>query len=181
MAVSRLLASLVVVSCVIAGGWIGSAQQASTQDETAWRNGEWARHGNDPAETRYSPLDQINRSNVSRLGLAWTSGVGEGGGNQEATPLFSNGVLYAITNWSIVFAVDARPGRELWRYAPKVDRSFSSAGASRGICCGVVNRGIALHDGKVLAPVIDGRMVALDGQSGALRWSTLVLPEDSTG
>ncbi len=181
MAVSRWLASLVVVSCVTAGSWIGSAQQASTQDKTAWRNGEWARHGNDPAETRYSPLDQINRSNVSRLGLAWTSVAGDGGGNQEATPLFSNGVLYAITNWSIVFALDARTGRELWRYDPNVDRAFSTPGANRGICCGVVNRGIALHDGKVLAPVIDGRMVALDGKSGALRWSTRVLPEDSTG
>ena len=181
MAVSRYLASLIVVSCVTAGSWIGSAQQVSTQDKTAWRNGEWATHGNDPAETRFSPLDQINRSNVSRLGLAWTSVAGEGGGNQEATPLFSNGVLYAITNWSIVFALDARTGRELWRYDPKVDRSFSTAGANRGICCGVVNRGIALHDGKILAPVIDGRMVALDGKSGALRWSTRVLPEDSTG
>jgi len=147
----------------------------------AWRNGEWVTNGIDPAETRYSPLDQINRSNVSRLGLAWTSIAGEGGGNQEATPLFSNGVLYAITNWSIVFALDARTGRELWRYDPKVDRSFSTPAANRGICCGVVNRGIALHDGKVLAPVIDGRMVALDGKSGALRWSTRVLAEDSTG
>ena len=106
-----------------------------------------------PQRQRYSPLDQIDRSNVSRLGLAWTSVAGEGGGNQEATPLFWNGVLYAITNWSIVFAVDARTGRELWRYDPKVDRAFSTPGANRGICCGVVNRGIALHDGKVLAPV----------------------------
>ncbi len=147
----------------------------------AWRTGEWVTNGIDPAETRYSPLDQINRSNVSRLGLAWTSVAGEGGGNQEATPLFSSGVLYAITNWSIVFALDARTGRELWRYDPKVDRSFSTPAANRGICCGVVNRGIALHDGNVLAPVIDGRMVALDGKSGALRWSTRVLPDDSTG
>jgi quinohemoprotein ethanol dehydrogenase len=181
MAVSRWLASLVVVSCVTAGSWVGSGQQPSAQDKTAWRNGEWATHGNDPAETRYSPLDQINRSNVSRLGLAWTSVAGEGGGNQEATPLFSAGVLYAITNWSIVFALDARTGRELWRYDPKVDRAFSTPGANRGICCGVVNRGIALHDGTVLAPVIDGRMVALEGTSGALRWSTRLLPEDSTG
>jgi quinohemoprotein ethanol dehydrogenase len=180
-----LSACLVVVSCVAAASWTGSAQQSTRQDQSAWRNawlnGEWITHGIDPAETRYSPLDQINRSNVSRLGLAWTSVAGEGGGNQEATPLFSNGVLYAITNWSIVFAVDARTGHELWRYDPKVDRAFSTAGANRGICCGVVNRGIALHDGKVLAPVIDGRMVALDSTSGALRWSARVLAEDSTG
>jgi len=182
---SRWVACLVVVSCVAAGSGIGSAQQSNKPNESswrdAWRNGEWATHGNDPVETRYSPLDQIARSNVSRLGLAWTAAAGEGGGNQEATPLFSNGVLYAITNWSIVFAVDARTGRELWRYDPKVDRAFSTPAANRGICCGVVNRGIALHAGRVLAPVIDGRMVALDGKTGALRWSTRVLPEDSTG
>ena len=51
------------------------------------------------------------RSNVNRLGLAWTAVAGEGGGNQEATPLFWNGVLYGITNWSIVFAIDARTGQ----------------------------------------------------------------------
>jgi quinohemoprotein ethanol dehydrogenase len=180
---SRWAAFLVVVSCVFAGSWIGSAQQSGSRDawRDAWRNGEWATHGIDPAETRYSPLDQINRSNVSRLGLAWTSVAGEGGGNQEATPLFSSGVLYAITNWSIVFALDAATGRELWRYDPKVDRAFSTPGANRGICCGVVNRGLALHGGNVLAPVIDGRMVALDSKSGTPRWSTRVLPEDSTG
>ena len=184
-ALSRWLTCLVVLSCLAAGSSIGSAQQSIRQEQAAWRNawrnGEWVTHGIDPAETRYSPLDQINRSNVSRLGLAWTSVAGEGGGNQEATPLFSNGVLYAITNWSIVFALDARTGRELWRYDPNVNRAFSTPGANRGICCGVVNRGIALHGGKVLAPVIDGRMVALDGKSGALRWSTRVLTEDSTG
>src|SRR5688572_11773996 len=184
-ALSRWAACLVVVSSVTAGSWFASAQQSPRPDEIAWRDawrkGEWVTHGIDPAETRYSPLDQINRSNVNRLGLAWTAVAGEGGGNQEATPLFSSGVLYAITNWSIVFAVDARTGRELWRYDPKVDRAFSTAGANRGICCGVVNRGLALHGGRVLAPVIDGRMVALDGKSGALLWSTRVLPEDSTG
>ena len=71
---SRWLTCLVVVSCLVAGSSIGSAQQSIRQEQTAWRNawrnGEWVTHGIDPAETRYSPLDQINRSNVSRLGLA---------------------------------------------------------------------------------------------------------------
>src|SRR4029453_13458631 len=90
---SRWQACLVLFLCVTAGSWVGSAQQPGPRDKTAWgnawRNGEWVTHGNDPAETRYSPLDQINRSNVSRLGLAWTSVAGGGGGNQGATPLFS--------------------------------------------------------------------------------------------
>jgi PQQ-dependent dehydrogenase (methanol/ethanol family) len=148
---------------------------------SAWQRGQWAAHGNNPLEWRYSPLDRIDASNVGRLGLAWTAVAGAGGGNQEATPLAWNGVLYGITNWSIAFAVDARTGRELWRYDPQVDRSFAAAGQNRGICCGVVSRGVALHDGKVLVPVIDGRLVALDAATGAVRWTTRVLPEGSTG
>jgi len=181
----RRAACVIVAAFVTAGSWIGAAQQARRLDESAlrnaWRTGDWVSHGNDPGEKRYSPLDQITASNVSRLGLAWALVVGEGGGNQEATPLVWNGVLYSITNWSIVFAVDARTGKELWRYDPKVDRAFNTPGANRGICCGVVNRGVALHDGKVLAPVIDGRMIALDAMSGNLLWSTRLLPEDSSG
>lgn len=172
--------ALVTVGAVGLATWAAIAQ--SDRDlRDAWRGGQWVAYGNNPQEWRYSPLDQIDASNVHRLGLAWTAVAGEGGGNQEATPLAWNGVLYAITNWSIVFALDARTGRELWRYDPKVDRGFATPGANRGICCGVVNRGVALHGGKVLVPVIDGRMVALDAATGAVRWSTRVLPEASTG
>jgi quinohemoprotein ethanol dehydrogenase len=176
-----LIVGIAAIGLATATGISQSPRADDNALRNAWRNGQWVSNGNNPHEWRYSPLDQITASNVNRLGLAWTAVAGEGGGNQEATPIAWNGVLYGITNWSIVFAVDARSGKELWRYDPKVDRAFSTAGQNRGICCGVVNRGVALHDGKVLAPVIDGRMVALDAASGAVRWSTRVLPEDSTG
>ena len=172
------------VMAVVLASAIGIAQSRRVDDtalRTAWRNGEWVTYGNDPQERRFSPLDEITPANVGRLGLLWAVPIGEGGGNQEATPLFWDGVLYGITNWSIVFAVDARTGKELWRYDPGIDRAFTTPGANRGVCCGVVNRGVALHDGKVLAPALDGRMIALDARTGAVRWSTRVLPEDSTG
>jgi len=78
-------------------------QQARRIDDLALRNSgktgeEWLTYGLTPGETRYSPLKQIDTSNVSRLGLAWSYDVGLGGGNQEATPLFWNGTLYGITN-----------------------------------------------------------------------------------
>jgi quinohemoprotein ethanol dehydrogenase len=180
----RSLTFMLAIAAVALANWIGIAQSARLDDNAlrnGWRNGEWVTYGNDPGERRYSPLDQITAANVNRLGLAWTSVAGDGGGNQEATPLVWNGVLYGITNWSIVFAVDARSGKEVWRYDPKVDRAFATPGQNRGICCGVVNRGIALFDGKVLAPVIDGRMVALEAASGRVLWSTRILPEDSSG
>src|SRR5262249_58558658 len=118
-------------------------------------------YGGNYAETRYSPLRQIDASNVGRLGLAWSAVVGAGGGNQEATPLFSNGVLYGITNWSIAFALDAKTGRELWRFDPAVDHAFAAAGTNRGVGCGILNRGPGPYEGKVIVTVLDGPFVAM--------------------
>src|SRR5919197_687304 len=131
---------------------------------------EWLTYGLTPGETRYSPLKQIDTSNVSRLGLDWSYDVGPGGGNQEATPLFWNGTLYGITNWSVVFAVDARTGKERWRWDPEVNQTA----VRPKICCGIVNRGIAVYQGKIIAPVIDGRLEALDAETGEPVWEARV-------
>jgi quinohemoprotein ethanol dehydrogenase len=72
-------------------------------------------------------------------------------------------VLYASADWSNVFAVDARSGRQLWRWDSKADRIRGERA-----CCDVVNRGLALYKGKVYVGVIDGRLVALDAATGAL-------------
>src|SRR3954468_16418279 len=123
---------------------------------------EWLSYGLTQTEARFSPLKDINTTNVARLGGAWAYDVGSGGGGQEATPLVSNGTIYGITNWSIVFAVDARTGREKWRWDPQVNQA-----ATRGeICCGVVNRGLALYNGLIIAPAIDGRLFGLDAETG---------------
>src|SRR5213083_1267130 len=147
--------------------WVALGQQARKVDDLAIRNAgktgeEWLSYGLTPGETRYSPLKQIDTANVSRLGLAWSYDVGQGGGNQEATPLFWSGTLYGITNWSIVFAVDARTGKERWRWDPEVNQTA----VRPKICCGVVNRGIAVYQGKIIAPAIDGRLLALDAETG---------------
>jgi quinohemoprotein ethanol dehydrogenase len=164
---------------------VAYAQGQRQPDGAALRNGlqsgEWRTYGGDYAETRFSPLRQIDASNVSRLGLAWTQVVGAGGGNQEATPLFWNGTLFSITNWSIVFAMDARTGRELWRFDPEVPRAYATGADNRGVCCGVLNRGIALYEGKVIVPVLDGRLIAVDASTGKPVWSGRVFPADATG
>jgi PQQ-dependent dehydrogenase (methanol/ethanol family) len=147
--------------------WAVLGQQARRVDEAAIRNAgktgdEWLVYGLTPGETRYSPLKQIDTTNVSRLGLSWSYDVGQGGGSQEATPLVVNGTIYGITNWSIVFAVDARTGKEKWRWDPEVNRQA----VQPKICCGVVNRGLAYYQGRVIAPVIDGRLEWLDADTG---------------
>jgi quinohemoprotein ethanol dehydrogenase len=155
-----------------------SAQSDLRQvDDEALRNAanspdEWITIGRDHAETRFSPLRQINSDNVNRLGLAWSYDPGSLRG-LEATPLVSNGVLYATADWSNVFALDARTGRELWRWDAKADRIRGARA-----CCDVVNRGVALYKGKVYVGVIDGRLAALDAATGALRWEVQTTPVD---
>ncbi|MEP7352579.1 MAG: PQQ-dependent dehydrogenase, methanol/ethanol family [Acidobacteriota bacterium] len=160
------------------------AQQVKKIDDkvlkTAAKGTEWSMNGMDWGEQRYSTMTQINAGNVSKLAPAWSYELGPGGGNQQATPLYSNGILYTFTNWSIVAAVDAKTGKELWRYDPQADRAMTQPGASR-LCCGVNSRGIALYEGKVLVPVIDGRMQALDAATGKLLWSSWAIPEPKAG
>src|SRR5437016_5478050 len=151
--------------------------QARRVDDSTLRNavkaasdGDWLSYGLTPGETRFSPLKQIDASNVKRLGLAWSYEAGDGGGDQEATPLVWNNTIFGVTNWSIVFAVDARTGKEKWRWDPEVNRKPTSD----RMCCGVVNRGLALYNGKIFVPVNDGRLEALDAETGKPLWEARV-------
>src|SRR6476660_8981753 len=152
---------------------LAQVSQVSRVDDAALRNaaksasdGDWLSYGLTPGETRYSPLTQIDASNVKRLGLIWSYQVGD----QEATPLVWNNTIFGVTNWSIVFAVDARTGKQKWRWDPEVNRQATGD----RLCCGVVNRGLALYHNKVYVPVNDGRLVALDADTGKPVWETRV-------
>jgi len=159
-------------------------QQVKKIDDKALKDAgkgtEWLSNGMSWGEQRYSTMAQINPQNVGKLALAWSYELGPGGGSQQATPLYSNGVLYTVTNWSIVAAVEAKTGKEIWRYDPQADRTMTQQGRSR-LCCGVNSRGIALYEGKVLVPVIDGRMQALDAATGKLLWSSWAIPQPKEG
>ena len=160
------------------------ALQTPRVDDKALKNAakgtEWLSYGMDYSEQRYSTATQINTGNVGKLAPAWSYEVGTGGGPQAGTPLYANGIVYGITNWSITFAVDAATGKEIWRYDPKADRSMTAPGRSR-LCCGVNSRGIALYEGKVIVPVIDGRLQAIDAKTSKMLWSVLAIPETKPG
>src|SRR5947208_14412217 len=178
---ARKLIVLFLFLTLLFATWIAAGQQTRRIDDVALRNAgkageEWLTYGLTPGETRYSPLKQVDTTNVSRLGLAWSHDIGAGGGNQEATPLFWNGTIYGITNWSVVFALDARTGKQRWRWDPEVNQ----AAVRPKVCCGIVNRGIAVYQGKIIAPVIDGRLEALDAESGKVLWEARVgFPQDN--
>ena len=131
----------------------------------------WLTHGGTYLEQRYSPLTQISDANVGQLQLAWFYDLDTNRG-QEATPIVVDGVMYTTSAWSKVYALDAATGKELWTYDPEVpgERGFSA-------CCDVVNRGVAVHGGKVYFGTLDGRMIALDAKTGKPAWSVVTVDQ----
>ena len=136
---------------------------ASIKANTATSN-DWPTIGLDYAETRFSKLNQINADNVKKLGLVWSYPLKSSRG-VEATPVVVDGIMYQTASWSVVHAIDARTGKQLWTFDPKVDREKGYKG-----CCDVVNRGVALWKGKVFVAAYDGRLFALDAVTGKAVW-----------
>jgi quinohemoprotein ethanol dehydrogenase len=132
---------------------------------------DWLTHGRTYGEQRYSPLAQIDETNVGTLGLAWTLDTDTKRG-LEATPIVADGILYTTGSWSVVYAVDVRTGKLLWKHDPEVPRQ-----AGRNACCDVVNRGVALYEGRVYAGTLDGRLQALDAASGEVVWSVVTVDQ----
>ena len=129
----------------------------SAQDWLIWRR-NYASYG-------HSPLDQINKTNVTNLGLAWEIELERG--PNTPTPLVHDGVLYLLSTRDTLLALSATSGKELWRY-----RHESSEAPSSKI-------GIALYGNKVLMPTADLHMVALDHKSGEVIWDTGIDTERS--
>ena len=119
---------------------------------------------------RFSPLDQINTENVKRIGPAWifqagTSGIIAGASTYsfEAAPIIVDGVMF-LSGWDgWVWALDAKSGIEIWRYKHAVPFDVS-------LCCGNVNRGVAVAKGKVFFVTANAHLVALDATSGQRVW-----------
>jgi quinohemoprotein ethanol dehydrogenase len=169
--------------CVAGGAlvaWLAVAQQGRRVDNNLLRRPpaeDWTSNGRDYAETHYSPLNQINASNVGRLGLAWYWDTDAAPGLLEGSPLVINGALYGSLTWSVLYAVDARTGKFKWRWDPEIPRQNFTVNekglrvrSGPSICCGPVNRGVAMYQGRIYAGLLDGSLVALDAETGRLIW-----------
>jgi quinohemoprotein ethanol dehydrogenase len=126
---------------------------------------EWLSNGRTYSEQRFSPLDQINTTNVGKLGVAWEYRTYSVRG-LEATPIVSDGAMFITLPWSKVIALDAKTGRGLWTFDPHVPGQ-----TGRYACCDVVNRGVALWKGAVYVGSLDGRLIKLDAKTGKMLWS----------
>jgi quinohemoprotein ethanol dehydrogenase len=147
--------------------------------DTAAEPESWLTHGRTWGEQRFSPLAQVNEHNVNRLGLVWSFDL-ETLRGVEATPLVADGTLYVSGPWSVVYALDARTGVLRWKYDPEVPGT-----QARVLCCGVINRGVALYGQRVFVGTLDGRLVALDRDTGRVEWEVQTtdpaLPYSITG
>lgn len=133
--------------------------------------GDWLSYGRNYAEDRYSKLDQITTDNLGELGLAWSIELPSTRGVQ-ATPVVVDGIMYFTGPWSVVYAVDARKGEIIWTHDPEVPRVKAG-----DLCCGIVNRGVALYKGAVFVGTLDGRLVSIDAATGEQNWSVMTVPE----
>jgi len=129
----------------------------------------WLAHGRTYDEQRYSPLDQITDQNVKNLALEWHYDFDTHRG-LEATPIVIDGIMYVSGSWSRVYALNAVTGKLLWEYDPEVPGEWAI-----NLCCDVVNRGVAVWQGKVYVGTLDGRLIALDAQTGKVIWDVLTI------
>jgi alcohol dehydrogenase (cytochrome c) len=113
----------------------------------------------------YSPLDQIKTGNVRRLVPVWAFSTGVDSGH-EAPPLVNNGVMFVATPYSQVIALEAKTGKQLWRYRRELPEDFKALHNT--------SRGIALHGDKVLVASLDCYLVALDAKTGKQIWQQKV-------
>ncbi len=141
---------------------------AAIADEADGRN--WLAYGRTYSEKRYSPLDQINRETVSRLGIQWYMDLPEDR-SLIGTPLVVDGVIYFTGSYSKTRAVDARTGKLLWEYDPE---SIEHAGDRLRIMWDS-SRGLSYWKGKVIIATIDGRLVAIDAKTGKRVWETMTV------
>ena len=127
----------------------------------------WLMVGRDYSNQRWSPLNQINSTNVNQLKVAWMYQTGISRlGSFETSPVVVDGVMYVTTPYNVAMAVDARTGKELWRYEHKLGTQI--------YCCGPNNRGVAISGNTVYMVTLDARLVALDAKTGKVQYDVEV-------
>ena len=177
----RIAAGAATAALTLAMGLITASADAPTQaaprsatliaDEADGAN--WPAFGRTYSETHASPLTQITIDNVSRLGLAWSLDL-PGITNGATVPLAIDGTIFFTVGQSIVHAVEATSGKLLWRHDPEVAKY---AGRKLRITWGP--RGIGYWEGKIYVGTTDGRLLALDAQSGREVWSAQTVAPDN--
>ncbi len=167
-----VLAALVLASvappCSAQSAARGSARDFSAAKLAAPPTAGWPTNGGNVYNQRYSPLTQIDRTNIAQLKGVWRTRLrGSGTGTQysgEAQPVVYDGTAYVSTGADDVFAISIDSGEILWQYSANLDPNITS------VCCGWTNRGVAVSADRVFVGRLDARLVALDRSTGKPVW-----------
>lgn len=127
----------------------------------------WLTHGRNYASWRYIPVDEINRDTISQLKVVWTTNTGVGMGQFETSAVVANGRMFITTQESHLIAVDPKTGETLWRY----DYDFPRRAV---VCCGPVNRGVAVYGENVYWGTLDAHLICFDAKTGKVKWNVAV-------
>lgn len=130
--------------------------------KSAQSSSDWLTYGHDYTNERYSPLSDVTPDNVAKLAPAFVFQTGVVAAF-ETTPIVANGKMFLTSAYSKVFAIDAKTGKRLWQYEPKLGKTI--------FCCGPVNRGVAVAGDSLYLGTLDGKLVALDQETGKVKWS----------
>ncbi|MFZ9368001.1 MAG: pyrroloquinoline quinone-dependent dehydrogenase [Burkholderiaceae bacterium] len=144
---------------------LGLSAVAGPNDPTADPN-NWPEYHRTGHAWRYSPLSDINKSNVAKLEVAWIHQPGNITHGLQATPIVIDGMLYYVGAYNNVYAVNAATGKTVWHYQPKLDP------VSNDVFYIAASRGVTVGRGKVFLGTLDGRFIALDQKSGKPVWET---------
>lgn len=175
--INRLAGSFVLLSVLMFATGSHAANKPVSTDRllgAATDADNWLTHGKDYREQRFSDLDQVSTDNIDELKLDWYHDFNSTRG-LEATPLVIDGYLYTTDVWNKVYAFDATNGKLVWQYDPEVNREVGVK-----LCCDAVNRGLAAYDGSLFTGTLDGRLIALDRQTGNEQWSVQTTPPDES-
>jgi PQQ-dependent dehydrogenase (methanol/ethanol family) len=133
-------------------------------DKAAGDSANFLHTNGDYNQQRFHPAKQINAGNVKKLRVAWIFQT-EVRESMETSPIVVNGIMYATTSFSHVYAIDAKTGEQLWHYKHAI-------GPITTYCCGPNNRGVAVYEDKVYLATLDSKLVALDAKTGNKVWQS---------
>jgi alcohol dehydrogenase (cytochrome c) len=169
------VAALLLALTLVAAGCGGSKNSSATlpnfqaDDLSATPSDNWITNGGSSWNQRYSSLDEIDTSNVNKLKGVWMTHLNGSGVaakySGESQPVVYNGVLYVTTGNDDVFAISVDTGKILWEHKSNIPQDIST------VCCGWINRGVGLGDGRVYSGQLDGKVVALDQKTGEPIWT----------
>ena len=151
------------VSLAISASHVASAQTADQLVKGATDTSNVLNYGMGYNLQRFSPLTQITRDNAKNLVPVWNYSFADDR-SEESQPLVYQGILY-VTTHNATMAIDAKSGKQVWK--TKIDYP---AETPRIVCCGIINRGAALFDGKLFRTTLDANVIALDAKTGKELW-----------